>query len=97
MFEYRLPSALHPALSIARMAIKCAGGGEFSQFMSHHVLAYKYWDEFFTVVHGYSHSNKFGNNGGTARPGLDHAMISTFLGFVHLSHQTLVNKGALFQ
>ena len=97
MLKYRLSSTFHPALSIARMAIKCAGWGKLTQFMSHHVLAYKDWNELLAIVHGYGHSNKLGNNGGTARPSLDHAMISTFLGFVHLPHQTLVYKGAFFQ
>jgi len=78
------------------MTMKGPGRRELTEFMPNHVLADENRNELLPVVHGKGYSDKFGQDGGPARPSLYYLAVADVFGFGDFIEQVSIYKWPFF-
>ena len=95
----RLPGlfGLRGGLSGARgVALEGAGGREFSELVTDHVLGHIDRDELAAVVNCNGVANEVRVNGRTARPGTENLFVIDLIHAGNLRHEVVVDEGTFF-
>jgi len=85
-----------PLLIVAAVTTEGACGSELAKLVTYHVLGNINRDELVTIVHCKGVSHEVGRNHRSARPGLDHSLLSTLIHGVNLLLQFHADKWAFF-
>ena len=79
---------------VGGVVVERARRREFAEFVADHVLGDEHWDMLVAVVHAEREAHELRQDGGTARPGLDHFIAATTTYGLHLLQEVTVDKGA---
>jgi hypothetical protein len=78
------------------VSFKRARGGEFAQFVAHHIFRDVHGNEFLAVMDGNRVPDHFRKNGGPSRPGLHHFLFETPVQELDLLDQVAVYERPFF-
>jgi hypothetical protein len=73
-----------------------AGGGEFAQLVSHHLLVDDNRDVLAPVVDGDRVADHLGDDGGSPRPSFDHFLLFVGIELFNFFEQVVGNEWAFF-
>src|SRR5690606_16643566 len=93
----RRPSLPFRRLVVSRVSLERPGRREFAELVADHVLRHVNRHMLAAVIDGKRMSDKFGENGGTARPRLDDRLLVGLVQFLHFLHQVVVTERPFLQ
>ena len=76
------------------MAVKSAGYGVFTEFLTNHILGHKNRNELLSIVHTKGQTHELGNDGGPSGPCFNHIFATGLADLIGLLEQVSVDKWA---
>lgn len=100
---FRLPVTCHLIrlsfglfITTFRVTSKGASGGEFSEFVTDHLVCQVDWDVLSAVVNGDRVAYHLGQDCGSSRPSFNYLFLACGVEFFDLCHQVVCDKWAFF-
>src|SRR5450759_1534154 len=82
---------------VGRMALESTGKRKLTQLVANHLIGDIDWHVLFAVVHRDGQADEFGQDHGTARPGLNRLFVFGGDRLVGFGYQVMVNKRTFFE